>query len=229
MHGRLDLGGRSVPLRIRRDRRARRLVLRIDQESDGVVVTVPDGLPDSAGLAFARRQAGWILTRLDALPERIGFVDGAEIPVLGVACRIHHQPDGRGGVWRNATDIHVTGPGEHLARRLTDWLKREARREIVARTAEKAARLGVDHGRVTLRDTRSRWGSCAANGNLSFCWRLILAPDFVLDYVVAHEVAHLAMRDHGPRFRAVVARLTEFGHEGPAWLRRHGHRLRRYG
>ena len=225
----LDLNGRAVPLRIRRDKRAKRLTLRIDQSAEGAVVTIPDLASDDEATAFARGKGDWIIDQLARLPERMPFVDGALVPVLGHPHRIRHLAGERGGVWRENDEIRVTGDTAHLARRVTDWLKKEARLEIVHRAAAKSDQLGLPHGRITLRDTRSRWGSCAANGNLSFCWRLILAPEPVLDYVVAHEIAHLSIRDHSPAFHALVAELTDSAVEGRVWLREQGHTLRRYG
>ncbi len=225
----LDIEGRAVPLRIRRNARARRLVLRIDAATDGAVVTLPPGVPVEDGLDMARQRAAWIAGRLAALPARVPFADGARVPFLGVEHPIRHRPGCRGTVWRHDGEIHVAGRREHLARRLTDWLKGEARRRIAPGVAAKAARLGRAAGRITLRDTRGRWGSCSANGNLSFCWRLVMAPERVLDYVVAHEVAHLAEPGHGPRFWRAVGRLTNDTEGARAWIRRHGESMHRYG
>ena len=225
----LELEGRAVPLRVRRNARARRLVLTIDTAGEGVVVTVPNRVAVREGVELARSKAGWILGCLDALPPRTPFADGAVVPVLGVGHRVRHCPGRRGTVWREEGEIVVAGRPEHLARRLTDWLRRTARLEITARVADKAARLGRTPGRVTIRDTRSRWGSCSADGNLSFSWRLVLMPEAVLDYVVAHEVAHLAYRGHGPRFWGAVARLTNDPDGARAWIRRHGESMHRYG
>ena len=225
----LDIDGRAVPLRIRRNARARRLVLRIDAASDGAVVTLPPGVPVEDGLDMARQRAAWIAGQLAALPARMSFADGACVPFLGVEHSIRHRPGHRGTVWREDGEILVAGGPEHLARRVGDWLKGEARRLISPLVALKAARLGRTAGRITLRDTRSRWGSCSANGNLSFCWRLVMAPEAVLDYVVAHEVAHLGMRGHGPRFWRAVAGLTNDAEGARAWLRENGDGLHRYG
>ena len=225
----LELEGRSLPLRIRRHPRARRLTLRVDSAAEGAVLTIPATAPIEDGVDWARRKSAWLLGMIEGLPPRVAFVDGAVIPFLGIGHRICHRPDQKGVVWRDNGQIHVAGSPEFLARRVTDWLKREARREIAARVAAKAERLGHQAGRIGLRDTRSRWGSCSSNGNLSFCWRLIMAPESVLDYVVAHEVAHLAVRDHSDRFWATVATLTENPVTARTWLRRHGEGLHRYG
>ncbi len=225
----LDLGDREVPMTVRRSLRARRIALRIDEKSDGVTLVLPRSVSVQEGVAFAQSKAVWVAARLGALPPKLGFVDGGEFPFRGETRRIRHRPGARGVVWTEGGDVCVAGEAGHLARRLTDWLKREARREIEVRVREKATRLGRVAGRIRVADTRSRWGSCSSTGTLSFSWRLILAPENVLDYVVAHEVAHLAEMNHSPRFWRKVAQLTG-DVEGPrGWLKRHGTRLHRIG
>ncbi len=225
----IDLGGRRVDLRIRRHPRARRIILRIDSENDGAVVTLPRRTPEREGLELVYSKAFWILRRLDALPPRVPFTDGVEIPFLGVGRRVRHRPDSRGVVWIEGGEIHVAGRPEHLARRLKDWLVGEARRRISERVRSMAAKLEVRPGRVSMRDTRSRWGSCSANGSISFCWRLVMMPESVIDYVVAHEVSHLRFMDHGPKFWKAVGGLTDDAETSRAWLNSHGERLHRYG
>ena len=225
----VDLDGRTVPLRIRRHPRARQMTLRIDPIGGGAIVTLPAATPIDEGVAMVRRKAGWLLDRLAALAPRRAFAEGAVVPLLGEDHVIRHRPDGRGVVRREAGRLVVHGRPEHLARRLTDWLKAEARRDFAARARPKADILGCRLGRVTVRDTRSRWGSCSTAGNLSCCWRLVLAPPFVVDYVVAHEVAHLKVRDHSPRFWRTVAELTGDVDGARAWLKRHGEALHRLG
>lgn len=227
----LHCNGRAVPLRVRRDARARRIVLRIDSLNDGAVVTVPARVPVREGLRLAHDKADWILDRLARLPPRIPFADGAVVPLRGNVCILRHDPipSGRGVVRRDGDMLWIAGRPEHLARRFSDWLKREARREIAALVAAKTATIGLRQGRIALRDTRSLWGSCSAKGDFSFCWRLILAPPFVLDYVVAHEVAHLKVRGHGPSFWRAVAALTDQTEAARAWLNREGEALHRYG
>jgi len=228
----VDLAGREVPVRITRNRRARRIILRIDhgrEGGDGVSITLPNRTSQAEGLDFLREKADWILARLAGLPPRMPFSDGAVVPLGGVEHVIRAVPLGRGAVRREGTEILVSGRAEHLARRLRDWLRAEARHAIQPLVRFKAEALGREPGRITIRDTRSRWGSCSHDGNLSFCWRLVMAPGQVMDYVVAHEVAHLAEHNHGPLFWQAVARLTA-DIDGPReWLRSHGESLHRYG
>ena len=215
-----------MPLVIRRNKRAKRLILRADPATGTAVVTCPSWVSDAEARAFAEKQAGWIRARLADAPKPVPFADGQIIPHLGHPHVIRHRPDARGGVWLQDTEdggeIHVAGRAEHLPRRLADWLKRDARRRIQACVDTATASLGVKAGRVTLRDTKSRWGSCAINGNLSFSWRLVLAPERVLHYVVAHEVAHLREHNHSPRFWALVGELAEDMDACRKWLRDEG-------
>jgi predicted metal-dependent hydrolase len=219
---------RTVPLTIRRHPHAKRIILRLDENGDGAVVTVPTFAHDDDALAMVRAQADWLLARLGRAPKRLPFADGAAVPVRGVEHVVRHQP-GRGAVKCEGGEIVVFGGVEHLPRRLTDWFRAEARRAITAIADEKTERLGVKRGRITVRDTRTRWGSCAAGGNLSFSWRLIMAPDHVLDYVVAHEVAHLKHLDHSPAFWAAVDEITEHAETAKAWLNSAGMKLHLYG
>jgi predicted metal-dependent hydrolase len=226
---RIDLAGRSVAVRFRRNRRARRLIIRIDPDIDGVTVTLPPGSGQGQGLDLIRGRESWVLGCLDALPLKVPFAPGAHVPFLGVDHLIRHRR-GRGiPVCRAGGIITVSGRAEHLARRLGDWLRRQARAEIAPRVAFKAAMLGRAGRPISLRDTRSRWGSYSMDGGFSFSWRLVIAPEFVLDYVVAHEVAHMKVMNHGAGFWAVVAGLTDDLQGARDWLKEHGDTVHCYG
>jgi len=225
----LEMDGHEIPLRVRQNPRARRLSLRVDPIEGCAVLTVPPAASVIEGINFARRKSGWLLNRLGEVSPRIPFADGTTVSVLGQTCMICHAPDAGRVITCEDGEICVSGRAEHLARRLTDWLKREARRELAERAHKLAAVLDMKVSRVSVRDTRSRWGSCSAKGNLSFSWRLIMAPEFVLAYVVAHEVAHLVEKNHGPKFWKLVARLDDQAEAARKWLRRNGEALHRIG
>lgn len=227
-HLRLD-DGREVELRFRHRPNARRITLSVDAETGGLNVTMPRRASRSVALDFAKSKAGWILGRLSALPPRQAFRDGMEITILGVPHRLRHCPEKKGLVGRAHDEIHIPGEVALSSGRLLRWLKSEARRECVDRATAKARLIEKQVREVAVRDTKSRWGSCAPDGRLMFCWRLILAPDFVFDYVIAHEVAHLVYAGHGPRFWALTARLTADVPGARAWLRRQGAGLHRIG
>lgn len=223
------IDGAAVELDVRINRRARRISLRVDSGKGSIVLTLPNGRARAEGLRFATEKADWIRANLAALPPREPFAPGAMLPLLDVPHRIVHRPESRGGVWIETGEIHVSGKPEHLARRLGDWLRAEARRVIVPRAHAAARQLDRRIARVSIRDTRSRWGSCSHAGVLSFSWRLLLAPEPVLDYVVAHEAAHLVEMNHSRRFWRLVDEICAGRTEAEKWLRRHGPALHRYG
>lgn len=229
-----DTDGTEIPVPVRRSARARRMLLRVDPVRGGPELVLPPSAKVDAARAFATKNLGWLRARLAHLPARTSFAPGAAVPILGREHLIRHRPDQRGGVWRvedpdGSVELHVSGAEEHLARRVTDFLKAEARKTVGPRAKLHAEALGRRVGRVTVRDTATRWGSCSSRGDLSFSWRLVLAPEEVLDYVVAHEAAHLVEMNHSARFWALVDRLMP-GYERPrTWLKRHGSKLHAYG
>lgn len=224
----LDLGHQSVDISVKRSARARRLSLRIDPAA-GPVMTVPARVSLQDAERFAVQHRVWLAERLARMPGRVEFVPGASVPLQGVDHPILHDADARRGVWVEDGAIRVSGQVDFVPRRVGDFLKVEARRVILPQAHDLAARIGRKCGRITVKDTRSRWGSCSSAGDLAFSWRLVLAPDWVLTYVVAHEVAHLAELNHSVAFWRVVATLVP-DHDHPrAWLKRFGAKLHRYG
>jgi hypothetical protein len=156
------------------------------------------------------------------------------VPVRGLAHRIEHRRVARGTVWGELSPdgtrlLCVAGEAPHVGRRITDHFKREVKRDLEAACRRYADELGVRVRRVSIRDQASRWGSCSSNGVLSFSWRLILAPPFVLDYLAAHEVAHLVEMNHSPRFWRTVLSVCPDTRRAKAWLDAHGAELHRYG
>lgn len=230
----LRIGDWLLPVKLKPNPRARRFILRLDTANRTIVITTPARADAEDALAFARSEAAWIRQRLKALPVPVPFIAGETIPLRGAPHLIHHATTGRGVVWSDTADdgrqaIHVTGGIEHLSRRLTDWLKRTARADITERVEFHAQTLGLSFRRITVRDQSSRWGSCTHDGVLSFSWRLILTPPEVLDYVAAHEVAHLKEMNHGPGFWRLVEQVVPDMKRHRRWLRRHGADLHRYG
>jgi len=219
----------GIELTVRVNRRARRISLKVDAALDRPVLVLPSPRALAEGVKFAESRALWLKGALSRVPPRMPFADGTAIPYRGEPHLIRHRPGCRGGVWRWGAEINVAGRPEHLPRRVADWLKAEARRLLSAGAAATAARIGRRPGRISVRDPKSRWASCAADGRLSFSWRLVLAPPGVLNYVVAHEVAHLLEANHGPDFWALVERLEPEFAAAKRWLRQYGAGLHRYG
>ncbi len=219
----------DLPVDIRENARAQRMSLRVDPTTARLRVTVPPGTGVRRIREFVLRHLDWARDRLERVPDKVPLVDGQSVPVLGLARRITHDPQAGRRVLLQEAQITVGGDALFVPRRLGDWLKAEARRQIEPRVKDKAARLGRSVAGITVRDTRSRWGSCTSGGRLNFSWRLVMAPLPVLDYVVAHEVAHLAEMNHSPRFWSLCAELAEAGLEPRDWLRQHGVELWRFG
>ena len=221
----------KVPVRVRVSRRARRLALKIDAIGDAVELVLPPRTSLPRALNFLKSNRDWVERRLAALPPRLIFADGETVPVLGVPHRIRHVARARdyGPVWIAGCEIRVSGDAAHVSRRVRDFLKEKARDELTRRARRLAQPLGREVGRISVRDTTTRWGSCSANGNMAFSWRLIMAPQPVLHYVVAHEVAHLVEMNHGPRFWKLVDRLVPDVERQRDWLNRNRAWLLRIG
>jgi predicted metal-dependent hydrolase len=210
----------KVPVHVRVSRRAQRLALKIDAVGDAVELVLPPRTSLPQALNFLKTNRAWVESRLAALPPRVTFEDGKSVPVLGEPHRIRQvaRSGEHGPVWIEDGEIRVSGDKAHLARRVRDFLKDRARAEIGRRARRLAQQIDKTVGRVTVRDTTTRWGSCSANGNMAFSWRLVMAPEPVLTYVVAHEVAHLVEMNHGPRFWKLVNRLVPHVERHRDWL-----------
>lgn len=226
----IHVAGRDLALAVKRSASAVRMSLRLAPGAAQVVVVLPNGVPEAEARRFALRQTDWIADRLAAAPDRVGFAPGTTIALLGLDHEIRHQPQARRGVWAEDGVIHVSGAEDLVPGRVERFLKSEARLLLAHKAREQALRIARKPGRITVRDTRSRWGSCSASGDLSFSWRLVMAPLWIVDYVVAHEVAHLAEMNHGPRFWDLVGQLAgDVAKDARGWLKIHGPELHRYG
>ena len=224
----------AFPVRVRRHRQARRYTLRIQAATREVILTMPPRGSLREAKEFAQKHGGWIAARLDRLPQAVPFADGTLVPFRGVPHRIAHRPGVRGTVWVEASDeggplLCVAGGAAHVGRRVGDFLRREAHRDLDVASRRAAEAFGVAIKRISVRDQSSRWGSCSTTGVLSYSWRLILAPSFVLDYLAVHEVAHLIEMNHSPRFWRLVKRVCADSERAKAWLDVHGTDLHRYG
>jgi predicted metal-dependent hydrolase len=226
----IDHAGVPLVVIFERSAKARRVSLRIDQRNGRVRLVAPPRMARDKALGFAHAQAAWIHSRTLRQSPAVPFADGAEIPLFGKPHVVRHRPDRRGTVWLEEGALHVAGHAEHLPRRLHDWLVGELRVRISPLAHAKAASIGRVVTRITVRDTATQWGSCTRGGRLSFSSRLAFAPPEIVDYVVAHEVAHLVHANHGPQFWALTERLADGDVAASrAWLRRNGERLMRLG
>ena len=236
--GKLILDGCPIPVLFRPNQRAKRIILRLDKQGNGIVLTIPKGTSKQKALEFAASQGVWISRQLAKQPDLICLQAGQDIPVRGVMHTITASTARRTPVWlqdqtetQNSAQplLFVSGDHQHHARRIRDWLKRQARKDITTIAHAYAQKMGGNIKRISIRDTTSRWGSCSSDGALSFSWRLILAPEFVLDYVCAHEVAHLLEMNHSSRFWAHVENHCPHSQQAKKWLKANGRSLHRYG
>jgi predicted metal-dependent hydrolase len=237
----LTHAGETIRVTLKRAPTARRFTLRVRFAARDAVLTMPQRASVQDARAFAERNVAWISVRLKRLPEIIPFAHGSILPLRGVNHLLMHQPEKRGVVWTEqlydysvdspqpTMALCVSGQVEHMHRRIQDHLKREARRDLEAAVARHTTTLDLAPRSVGLRDPISRWGSCSAAGSLNFSWRLIFAPPFVLDYLAAHEVAHLVHLDHSPEFWKLAHRLSPAVDRAEGWLAMHGAHLHKYG
>ena len=226
--------GETFRVALKRSTTARRLTLRVRAASRDAVLTMPARSSLSAAREFAQRHGAWIGVRLARLPQQILFTPGAVIPLRGVEHVIVHRSGARGTVSIEALvdgrlGVCVAGGEAHVPRRVTDYLKAQARRDIEASVGFYTAAIKQPARSITLRDTSSRWGSCSSEGSLNFSWRLVLAPSYVLDYLAAHEVAHLVHLNHSARFWKLTQSICPATDRAEAWLRAHGTGLHKYG
>jgi predicted metal-dependent hydrolase len=224
--------GNTIPVTVRVSPRASRMALRLHPAVDSVELVLPKGASLAVALGFLDGKRGWIAAQLARMPPRITFIDGAIIPVLGTDRELVLQELGRGRqpVFQlKPASIEVTGDEASLARRTRAGLADLARDMLAAKSRTVAHQLGKPVARISVGDPHSRWGSCASSGNIRYSWRLILAPEPIMDYVVAHEVAHLAEMNHSARFWRVVAKLSPEFEAARGWLKKNGPQLLRYG
>ncbi|MFD1747230.1 M48 family metallopeptidase [Rhizobium helianthi] len=225
----LRVGERSLPLTIREHATATRITLRIDAGGRGLKLTVPRGLKSREIDNFLNRHDEWLRKKLSKFDNADGLRPGGHIAIRGISHLIVHTGAIRGLTQivqqEDGPVIQVSGLEEHLPRRLAAFLKKEAKADLEKLALAHAGSIGKPVRSITIKDTRSRWGSCTWDGALSFSWRIVMAPAFVIDYLAAHEVAHLKEMNHGPSFWALCQRLCPRTDEARRWLKANGSQL----
>lgn len=229
--GQTETNIHAIPLLIQRNSRARRISLRYNPVDRQLALTLPKSVSVNEGMDFFNHKKDWLAETLKSLPKHVPFKPGAIIPVMGKKYRIRYEAELSGRSMVKAEDdiLYVTGPKDQIARHVQDWIKKQVRKKITTIAESKAELIGRKVRRITLRDTRSRWGSCSSQGRLSFSWRLAFAPPSVLHYIVCHEVAHMREMNHGPAFWRLVARICPSWASNDQWLKDNSHVLYRYG
>lgn len=221
-------GSPPVEVHLKRSARARRFSLRVSRLDGKVTLSIPTRAREAEAMAFLRRQEGWLRQTLSAIPETaarsVGL--GATLPVEGLPLLL--APGSGRGLRVENGQLLVPGDPASAGARVAAWLKVLARDRLASASARYAARVGRSYSSLALRDTRSRWGSCSPDGRLMYSWRLILAPPAVLDYVAAHEVAHLVELNHSPAYWRVVTGICPDWRQHRGWLHEHGSTLHRF-
>lgn len=226
------IDGRQVPLRVVVNPRARRISLRLDAATREAVAVAPSQRLAPKAAAFAIDRAGWIAQHLAALPRTIPFQPGAVVPLRGVPHRLvmatgRAPPRIESGP--EPAIVLAAPDAETFAARVRRFLVAEAKQDLTRAVDLHARTLKVAWKSIAVKDTKSRWGSCSSEGALSFSWRVVLAPAFVLSYLAAHETAHLRELNHSKRFWTHVARCMPEYEQAEAWLRKHGAALHAIG
>jgi hypothetical protein len=213
--------GPEIEFSVRRSERARRVRITVDP-TRGVEVVLPRRAHEREAAAAVRELRPWIERRVRELDRVRAAVSarGETLPYLGQTLQVVPER-GRTRVHRRGAQLYVPAGGQREAA-LERWYRRAAQLEIAPRLDRACAQTGTSYARLTIRGQRTRWASCSRSGTMSFNWRLLLAPEPVLDYVVWHEVCHLRVMDHSPRFWALLASFWPAYREHAGWLRRHG-------
>lgn len=222
------VGDEVLPLIITRNQRAKRICLRYNPSDHAINLTLPKHIHISEGLRFLNQKSEWLMDVLKDMPSKKQIKPGVVVPIFGERVRIRHVPDLRCAWMLKDGQLMISGKREHFERKVMEAIRKMAKTHLSELASYHAKRVGKPVRRVSVRDTKSRWGSCSSTGNLSFSWRLIFAPYEVLQYVVAHEVSHLRHMNHSSRFWDMCAFLCPDYEVAKAWLRVHGKELYRF-
>jgi hypothetical protein len=240
-----------MPIKILRHARARRMILRLASDGASLELTLPKRVSEKTGMAFVAEQQAWIARQISkhSARETTPLLPEVSVLLFGQECVLKHEPEHKGisyltryeapteqseaqsvGFGENSPTMLVLGrDASTFPRRVEEWIKKEARLRFSEIAVEVAAQIGQRPSSVTLRDTKSRWGSCSKRRSISLSWRLAFAPAEVARYVIVHEVAHLAHFDHSPAFWKVVEQLDPNWRKSRDWLKAFGKKLHDYG
>lgn len=218
----------DLPLKVTEPTRCRRLSLRIDGKERSVVLSLPPRCSVKRAAKFVSDNRAWIEAHLLSIPVMKKFAADDVISLFGQSLKIKHCPEQKCGVIVENGLIKVSGSVEFLPRRVRDFIKKESLQKLTEMSQEKAQKIGCSVKKVTIKDTKSRWGSCSTLGNINYNWRIALAPEEAIDYLTAHEVSHLKHPDHSPAFWKCVKSLSPYAESGRRWLKQNGNLLYTY-
>jgi predicted metal-dependent hydrolase len=226
----LLIEGRSLPLVVRETRKAKRYTLRLRPEAAGeVVLTLPRYYSKKHVLGFIEQSKPWLAKQIAKRTPKLAYVDGMVLPIFGKQYELRHKSSGSFRSWWGNDHLLIHSPTDKFEHFVQKSLHQVAKQFLRERTTHYANQLSKSVNRISLKDTRSRWGSCTADGNISYSWRLIFAPEQVADYVCAHEVAHLVELNHSLKFWKIVEEFCPDYQIFRQWLRQNGKSLFQYG
>lgn len=225
----LQINGAVVEVELRFNQRSKSMRLRLDRLKKRAVLTLPPRTPHFEVSAFLERSKTWLLRRLEQHPCQVPFINGNCIPIFGQDHIIHYSVAPQSKIELQDSRIFMQGPTENLSRALKTWLKHHAHDYLTQRCQDYAIHVGKKINYVRVREVKSRWGSCSHQANLSFSWRLVFAPLPIVDYVCAHEVAHLVEMNHSRQFWAIVESMCPNPKVHINWLKQNASRLFSYG
>jgi predicted metal-dependent hydrolase len=227
----MQIEGQEIKLTFKRNMRCKRMIMRVAKDGAGLMITLPKRTTQAEALRFAHASKAWVLKNISNRMPAVAFEDAVAVPFRGEIYSIVCPGGRRGLVQLDQVTKSIIVPGDlaHVNRRLTDWFKQQAVKDLTLASEHYAIAMGVEYSALSVRDQSSRWGSCSAARALSYSWRLVLAPRYVLDYVAAHEVAHICEMNHGPRFWRLVLTHCKQAKEARTWLKHDARDLHRYG
>ncbi|MBR2273457.1 MAG: M48 family metallopeptidase [Alphaproteobacteria bacterium] len=213
-------------LKVVQSKRSRRLTLRIDKKDRMAILTVPPYCSRQQAISFVESHQNWILNNINKIPASRKFENEDVISLFGKQYSIQHtQIRGNTKLDKEQHILYISGGIEFLHRRVKDFIKKVSQQEFLQRSQQMAQKIGKKVHNVYIKDTKSRWASCSTLNNLNYSWRLALAPEHVIRYIVAHEVAHLKHQDHSAYFWELVKFLDADASKGREWLAKNGHML----
>jgi len=215
----------DFPLKVIKSPRAKRLTLRIDSKDRLAMLSLPPRCTQKQAISFIEKHQDWVIESLSKLPQMQRFSSGQQISLFGKNIIIQHAPEKRWGARVENGVLYVSGSSEFTHRRVKDYIKKQAQKTFLNLSQKLAKKINCQVNDVVIKDTKSRWGSCSSLNNINYNWRLALAPQEVIDYIVAHEVSHLAHQDHSEEFWECVASLCPNYQKGQDWLKQHGKEL----
>ncbi len=218
----------GMDIKVVQSKSSRKLTLKIDEKERVPVLSIPRFCSRKQAINFAKEHTEWIIRALNKLPEIKYFADGESFLLFGQNVTVTHHPEARRGVWLEDNTLCVSGAKEFIHRRVKDYIKKRAKEEFYAKSKLLAQIIGQNLTGVSIKDTSSRWGSCSSLQHINYSWRIALAPDYVIEYLLAHEVSHLKHHDHSDEFWACVASLCPEWSRGRIWLKRYGKTLYSY-